>query len=218
MRFALTVLFCLSVPLISFGQNYYLAGGLNVSSYVRNTFDPDGDAVFNFRPGFHLGIIGDTYFSEKLFVETGVVFSQKASRLQVTRTLTTSKLYTDDRLTLHYLEVPLRIGYEVKHFEEVTLIVSGGIFGGMALSARGTYETRIHDYEFEERYKIPWNDLFGSQKFNSLDYGLTASVGASHKDFQLHLLYARSMANLALPIGFNQCFRISLRYQLNNQL
>ena len=197
-----------------FSQDYYLVGGLNLSNHVKNTFDTDGLVNSDFRPGFHLGVVGVTPLSERFFVETGVIFDQKGSVLEVERKLTTSTIETVDKLFLYYLDVPFRIGYKMAKRKEFTILFSSGLYCGMALFARGVYKTKIQNHEFEEKYSLPWSDLFGSKRYNYLDYGLTGNLGVAYKKFQLQLSYSKGLANLALARRFNHCLKLSLRYQL----
>lgn len=197
-----------------FSQDYYLVGGLNLSNHVKNTFDTDGLVNSDFRPGFHLGVVGITPLSKRFFVETGVIFDQKGSVLEVERKLTSSTIETVDKLSLYYLDVPLRIGYKMEKIKEFTILFSGGVYCGMALFARGVYTTKIQNREFKEEYSIPWSDLFGSNRYNYLDYGLTGNIGVDYRKFQFHFSYSKGLANLALSRRFNHCLKFSLRYQL----
>ncbi|MBR1706085.1 MAG: porin family protein [Bacteroidales bacterium] len=153
-----------------------VTGGLNISTA---NLDLDHSPA----TGFNLGILMNYGLSEKLYIGTGLKFSQKGVKW-------------DNLYGLHcnpgYLVLPVNMGYRYDLLEAVSVFAEVGLYGGVGVS--GKLATDDDNVGF-------WGDdaaeVLGG-KANRLDYGIGAVAGVELSDaFQVRLGYDLSMRKLA---------------------
>lgn len=195
----------------SFGQSFGFKGGLNIS----NTYDkPDkgGNPDFKNSSGFHLGIITDIPFSDKISLETDLYVTTKGSKRE-------EKRYNDlpslkGHLQLYYIEIPIALKIILSKTQTQTKpYLSFGPYVGFGLSGKVTVVNKTQSIHFGSAY---------DEDFRDLDVGLTFGGGIQVKGFLVGINYDLGLINMLSHDDmnakiYNRTFRLSVGYIFPNK-
>ncbi len=166
----------------AFSQEIGLRAGVNLSNLLIKDSEENG-----FKPGLNLGVIGEYPLTETIFVESGLLFSQKGTRY--------SESEDGEKLTvkfgLNYLEIPIfaklyhELDNDMQVFGSVGPYVGVGLNGKLKLkySYDGDSESETESIDFGDDLK-------------RLDYGLGIGAGVRKENLQLGLNFNFGLANL----------------------
>ncbi|MBL0303740.1 MAG: PorT family protein [Cytophagaceae bacterium] len=166
----------------AFSQQIGVRAGANLANLLIKDDDENG-----FKPGLNLGVIGEYPLTETIFVESGLLFSQKGSKYSVTE--------DGDKLSvavgLNYLEIP--IFAKVYHELDNDLQVFGSVGPYIGVGVTGKYKIKLTiDGESDsESEKIVYGE-----DIKRLDYGLGIGAGVRKEKMQVGLNFNLGLANL----------------------
>jgi len=128
--------------------------------------------------GLQAGLIGEIPISDKMFFNSGLLFSQKGTKLSI--------MGIEADFPVNYLEIPLNLAY--KHdLETAKIFAQVGPYIGIGLSAKmkaaGEEETIEFGSEFDEMKPV--------------DLGLNVGAGIEINKVQLGVNYGLGFTNLS---------------------
>ena len=195
MKRLLTTSFVIMLVICTNAQvKFGIKGGVN---FAKQKWSASGATIsFDSKVGFMAGVILESPFSESLFFQSGVLFSQKGMKMSASATGATS----DIDMTLNYLDVPLNIIYKA-NAGNVKILLSAGPVLSYGMSGKGTANGQSGDIKF------------GSDAdFKSMDIGLGIGGGVEVSNFQIGLNYTLGLSNVSTMSGItmkNNVFTIS---------
>ena len=144
--------------------------------------------------GFHVGGIVEISVNDNFIVAPGIIYSIKGTQ---------SKINSDFKLNLNYLEIPINAKYKL----ESGLNFFAGPYIGILMSAKVTDGTTDDDVkEFIQSTDVGLNIGLGFDLESGLGFSAQYGLGLSNlnKDF----------AGLTTSTNTNNCIGISIRYML----
>lgn len=148
--------------------------GINVNSISNN--------VLGSKVGFNIGVKGDYFFTDNLYLGTGLFFNQKGAKKSVEG----GKI----KEVWNYLELPVHIGYRHPVSDNVAIFGEFGPYFGYAVSGKykiGDASTSIFDLKVDEDGEISDKGTdIGAKRFN---VGLGIHAGVEFSKFQVRLGY-----------------------------
>lgn len=153
-----------------------VTGGMNVS----NITDSSGDA----RIGFHIGVRGEYNFTNNVYGNVGLLFSQKG----------TKKDYDDGSSVSFnpgYLELPIHVGYRYDLGNNVSIFGETGPYLAVGVCGKSKYKETLGDASVTVK-----SDFFGDNGAQRFDGGWGLRVGFEASSFQMHLGYDYGFAKL----------------------
>lgn len=134
----------------------------------------DNAAGYN-KLGMHGGILVNSYFTEKLSLDLGIVFTQKGARKNQDPE---NGDFSYFRVNLNYIEIPILLNYKLNKHYFLT-------FGpSLAYLINYTEDTEVGN----------WNGVY---PFNDFEYGVNIGLG---RDFYKHFLIEIRSGNSYLPV------------------
>jgi hypothetical protein len=128
--------------------------------------------------GFQAGIIGEFPISDALFVNSGLLFSQKGT--------TVTLLDIDIKMPINYLEIPINLSYK---FDAggVSLFVQAGPYFGVGLSGKMKSGDAKEKIEFGS----------GDAQLKRMDIGVNVGAGVEIDIIQLGINYGLGITGLS---------------------
>lgn len=199
MKGLLPLLYCLMFPWVIHAQKLHLGikAGVNLA-YLSGYEEIAGDDI---RTAHHYGIYGDIVFSEKLSLQTEVLFSSQGANYEDSEDFEDGEtiFYTEDQAIAEYIIVPVMLKfYPVKGFS-----LQAGPQLGFLSTAKNKYKengiSREDDYE---------------DFIKSTDFGLALGLGYK-MGFGLNIdaRYVHGISNI-----LSEMTGIPADEDLNNQL
>ena len=195
------IVFILSVQIAS-AQTFGIKGGVN---FANMTFSSSGiDISPKSITGYHFGPVADFALQEKLHFNTGLLYSLKGFKMEVTGE-TGSFSGTE---TFSYLEIPLNLAYLFPINDKSDFFIQAGPYLGYALSGKDKTGGETTNVDFES----------GGMK--RLDYGLGFGGGVEFGPIVASLNYQLGIANISDAEGLtakNKNFQVSLAYMFGEK-
>ena len=191
-KFVLVISLLALFAFSSSAQKWGVKAGTNFStlSIDDETFDT------KMKFGVHIGAVAEFGISENLFIEPGLLFSQKGTSYDVEG---------DYDLRMNYLDIPLNLRYKVGNF-----FLQGGPLIGIGLNGTQNYdEGAEEDIEFGT----------GENETKRVDIGLSLGAGMNFNNFQISANYGfglRNLSNIDDMSTKNRVFSVSVGYYLGN--
>ncbi len=138
------------------------------------------------KPGFHLGAAVDIGFGDLIGLQTGLMFSQKGSKVE-----------EDDWKTsqsFSYLEIPAHLAIKIKSFQ-----IYAGPYLSIGIAGKGKWEdaTESGDYKLKPSGKVKLADFQDDDTpYNRLDLGLNFGVGYKIGPVLINAGYSLGLGNL----------------------
>lgn len=159
-----------------------LLGGINIQNFYGKNSNGD-DLNYNLMPGFHAGANINLPVGADLFIQPGLLFSNKGARQEIiTDQIRTTKLY--------YIEVPLNLLYRPQLGDGHLLLGCGpygayGIMGKEINSPYGTVPVKFlnkadlnnNSYIYYKPFDTGINILAGYEMFNGIFINLNTQMG-----------------------------------------
>jgi hypothetical protein len=179
--------------------------GINFSEVKTKVGDNDASTTDS-KTGFRAGVGVNIDLYKGLYLRPGVYYSQLGGKTELLGTTTTS--------TLHYLEVPVNIGYRYELSPKVgNVFAEVGPYAGIALS--GKVKTEIGD--FETKKDINFGDEANEMK--PMDWGFKFGIGYE-TPWGIYVkgnygLGLGNLSNLDNVTSTNRAWNVSLGYRIN---
>jgi hypothetical protein len=128
--------------------------------------------------GIQAGLIGEVPISNEIFFNSGMLFSQKGTKL--------SLLGVEVDFPINYLEIPINLAYKYD-MGSAKLFAQAGPYLGVGLSAKmkGAGQEETIDFGSE------------TDQMNRLDFGLNFAAGLEIKSVQIGINYGLGLTNLS---------------------
>ena len=174
-KIIITMAICLGFMYAN-AQHIGIKGGLNLAKMKFEAANVDW--ATNSLTAFQVGLVGDFEISDPIYFNTGLLFSQKGTKLNV--------LGVDVKIPVNFLEIPLNIAYKYD-LGEAKLYGQAGPFIGIALTGKTKSGDDEEDIEFGS----------DDDEWKRLDAGLNFGAGVEIAAVQLGVNYGLGLANLA---------------------
>ena len=185
---------------IAKAQTFGIKGGVNFANMAITaseiTFSPKSIT------GVHIGPVVDFSLNDKIYFNTGLLYSVKGFKLNVTGETET---YTE---TLNYLEIPLNVALKFPISDKSKFFVEAGPYLAYALSGKDKVGGESIDIEF------------GTGSNKRFDAGLGFGAGVELGNIVASLNYQLGLANVLDVEGTeakNKVFQISLAYMFGKK-
>lgn len=168
--------------------SYEISAGFNLSNSSLRS-----DLAYietNAKPGFQVGAGVNYHFSKSFFVGTGLYYTTKGmivKGMDYTIGGPVTTINWKQTINQQYLQLPVKIGYQIKLASKVTGMVHTGLYyaygiGGKAVT-KNTYSGAREGSDKTER------NTFGKDGLKENDYGWLAGLGASVGRIQIMVNY-----------------------------
>lgn len=128
-------------------------GGLK-AGYNLASVQYDGEAETGQRSGFHVGLYGESYFTEFAAIQIEVMYSQQGYEIETDAGIFTQKL--------NYINLPLLL----KLYPVSTFYLEAGPQIGYAISHKETYDANFNLFDTSQEFEP-----------NNFDYGVNFGAG-----------------------------------------
>lgn len=157
--------------------------GLNVSS-ISNSDVKDS------KVGFNVGVKGDYFFTDKIYLGTGLFFTQKGGKA--------SNSGIDIKENWNYLEIPIHFGYRHPVSDKLAIFGEVGPHIGYAVSAKykvGDESISVFDAKIDDdgNLSLDKGEDLGAKRLN---LGLGIHAGVEFSKFQVRLGYDFGLTKL----------------------
>ena len=149
--------------------------GMNVSSITNTSADS--------RIGFNIGVRGEYSFSNSLYANAALLFSQKGAKYGVEYAGYDTKLKANPG----YIEIPLHFGYHYDLGNNVGIFLETGPYFAFGVCGKEKIEAGKLEYK---------SDFFGDDGANTFDAGWGLRGGVEASGFQVHLGYDHGFSKL----------------------
>lgn len=179
----LAIVFCITINSVK--AQFGVRAGANFYNLISK--DANGKKVkYQLNPGFNLGVTYEIPMSDRTYIQTGLLFTQKGFQNEVKESLFTSATSA----TAYYSELPINFVYKPDRGRG-RFLLGGGPFLGYGISGKfkQTKKTWIMDGLIDTE-KINETMQFLNDKINAskkyyygkpLDYGLNILAGYEYK-------------------------------------
>lgn len=155
--------------------------GMNINSISKSQLDS--------KIGFNVGVKGDYFFTDNVYLGTGLFFNQKGAKKSI--------LGFDVKETWNYLEIPVHVGYRHAFSDKVAIFGEFGPYFGYAVSAKqkfGDTSKSIFDGYFDEEDNkfVTDDNEYGAKRFEA---GLGIHAGVEVSKFQFRIGYDFELTN-----------------------
>lgn len=191
------IVFALFVQ-IGNAQVFGIKGGIN---FANMTFSGNGMVSPKSIVGFHLGPVAEFKLQERLYFNTGLLYSIKGAKSDNVEVSGSEKT--------HYLEIPLNLAYKFTINETSDFFIQAGPFLAYGLS--NTDNTGGESA-----------DLFKDGLLKRLDFGLGFGAGVEFGSFVTSLNYELGLADLNDDPTYdgkimNKVLQISIAYMFGEK-
>ncbi len=171
----LTMTICLGFMYAN-AQHIGIKGGLNLAKMRFEAGNIDWDT--NTLTSFQLGLVGEFEITSPIYFNTGLLFTQKGSKISVFGAIT--------KIPVNFLEIPLNVAYKYD-LGEAKIYGQAGPFIGIAVSGKTKSGDDKDDIEFGS----------DDDEWKRLDAGLNFGAGVEIAALQFGINYGLGLANLA---------------------
>ena len=199
--------FYLSAAVIIFmsnanAQNAQIKAGVNLAN-VSVADDGSVDDA-NMLTSFQLGITGDVHLASILYLQPGVFFTGKGSKLEIGRP--TENFYAKQTTNPFYIEVPVNFVIKLPFNDESHFFFGAGPYGAVGIAGKAKTDRKVLNFTSHTENSIEFSNddpsTFGEEEGTGLgvlkrfDYGLNGVVGVEGKSLVLAAGYGLGLAKL----------------------
>jgi opacity protein-like surface antigen len=165
-----------------FGVEVGLTGNTFIDHYQGQTSNS------SFKAGFHAGVLGDILLTDHLYFQPGLRYAMKGGQHEAEWTVNTSattslETKTKDKLTLHYIEMPLNLVWKFGEDDAKVFAGVGGYIGAL-VGADKKYKVKETTMVGEQESEVEYDGTRGlnigngnTDDITRMDYGLNALLG-----------------------------------------
>lgn len=204
----LSFIFAAVVFSSSQAQQLSILGGLNMSNMTEKDDDENysKEGEYKIRLGGHAGLLYTYNFSDKLGIETGVMFNTKGFRLKFEeeeffeenpQKSSSEMIKYKVNVNLNYIDIPVMLKFNHDLNEKISLIGYTGPALGIAVG--GKFKTKV---EFMGETEKDTEDVnFGNDPeeddYKRIDLGLMMGAGVMISNFRVGLMYNQGLLNIS---------------------
>lgn len=172
------ILICvLCISLVNaYTQKIGIKAGLSMTSAKYIYMERKG--LVSNKIGIQLGFIGEIPISNNIYINSGILFSQKGTKYNFFDP-------EEFNLSINYLELPLNISYKY-HVGSKKIFAQVGPYLGYVLSNKFLYSENEESYDYGS----------ATDEMNRLDFGLNFGAGLEISKVQLGINYGFGLTNI----------------------
>jgi hypothetical protein len=183
-------------------QKTQIKAGVNLANVsVANDGTVD-DA--NMLTSFHVGITGDVHLASILYLQPGIFFTGKGSKLEIGRP--TENFYAKQTSNPFYIEIPVNVVIKLPFNDESHFFFGAGPYGAIGVAGKAKTDRKVLNFTSHTENSIQFSNddpsTFGEEEGTGLgvlkrfDYGLNGVVGVEGKSVVLSAGYGLGLAKL----------------------
>jgi hypothetical protein len=211
MKKTATLVGALALSLLSFeGFSQFKLGvkaGMNVSTFGGVEMkDSEDQKIYEdgleSKIGYHVGLAADYGFTEKLSLQTGLMWTNKGTKFELSEEEDDFKAELKSTISLNYLEIPINLAYKMGNFQiHAGPYVAFGVAGKSETESTFTFmgdtetETDKSDIKFKNTVEESDFDKENVDYFRALDFGLNFGVGYMAGPVLLGATYSLGLSN-----------------------
>jgi hypothetical protein len=183
-------------------QNAQIKAGVNLAN-VSTADDGTVDDA-NMLTSFQVGITGDVHVASILYLQPGVFFTGKGSKLEIGRP--TENFYAKQTTNPFYIEVPVNFVIKLPFNDESHFFFGAGPYGAIGIAGKAKTDRKVLNFTSHTENSIEFSNddpsTFGEEEGTGLgvlkrfDYGLNGVVGVEGKSLVLSAGYGLGLAKL----------------------
>ena len=183
-------------------QNAQIKAGVNLANVSVADDGTVDDA--NMLTSFQLGITGDVHLASILYLQPGVFFTGKGSKLEIGRP--TENFYAKQTTNPFYIEVPVNFVIKLPFNDESHFFFGAGPYGAVGIAGKAKTDRKVLNFTSHTENSIEFSNddpsTFGEEEGTGLgvlkrfDYGLNGVVGVEGKSLVLAAGYGLGLAKL----------------------
>ena len=158
-----TVLICFGM-IASNAQRIGIKGGLNFAKGKYENGTPNETLL-----GIQLGVVGDYFFTENIYGNSGLLYSVKGQKYSIGG--------TSYKYPIHYLEIPVNAGYRVDLGNSLAFFAQAGPYIGIGITAKD-------------------KDFGSDNELKRIDFGLNVGTGVEYDKFQFGINYGLGIVDI----------------------
>lgn len=218
----LITLFLLFSPCVMYSQ---LSTGVNLSLSTSNLSSTNG----SWKTAGKIGISGEYRFNNNFMIISGLEYAIKGAN-GMWSSLNYKPQMKEIEVNLHYLQIPVLVGYNIDLKKNMRLIPYLGIYAAYGVYGNG--EVKAFSFETDPIFRYAtnvWNP-FKNETFNDwsktqmsgfdrMDYGLRIGISAKVDHFIFSTSYDFGLNNIWVGYGeirsgiTNKSFSVGIGYQ-----
>jgi hypothetical protein len=183
-------------------QNAQIKAGVNLANV---SVDDDGNVDdANMLTSFQVGITGDVHLASILYLQPGIFFTGKGSKLEIGRP--TENFYAKQTTNPFYIEVPVNFVIKLPFNDESHFFFGAGPYGAVGIAGKAKTDRKVLNFTSHTENNIEFSNddpsTFGEEEGTGLgvlkrfDYGLNGVVGVEGKSLVLSAGYGLGLAKL----------------------
>jgi hypothetical protein len=183
-------------------QNAQIKAGVNLAN-VSVADDGNVDDA-NMLTSFQVGITGDVHLASILYLQPGIFFTGKGSKLEIGRP--TENFYAKQTTNPFYIEVPVNFVIKLPFNDESHFFFGAGPYGAIGIAGKAKTDRKVLNFTSHTENNIEFSNddpsTFGEEEGTGLgvlkrfDYGLNGMVGVEGKSLVLSAGYGLGLAKL----------------------
>jgi hypothetical protein len=183
-------------------QNAQIKAGVNLAN-VSVADDGNVDDA-NMLTSFQVGITGDVHLASILYLQPGIFFTGKGSKLEIGRP--TENFYAKQTTNPFYIEVPVNFVIKLPFNDESHFFFGAGPYGAIGIAGKAKTDRKVLNFTSHTENSIEFSNddpsTFGEEEGTGLgvlkrfDYGLNGVVGVEGKSLVLSAGYGLGLAKL----------------------
>lgn len=210
MKFLLSAMLSLSLFLPArhlYAQNRHFTFGLHAGFNLSNAIEEVSYIVADkkSKPGFQVGVLANCHFSKSLYLQSGLSLTTKGTRHEGAEVWIGSTnppvTYYETTTRQTYLQVPLKVGYQLHLNAQSALFVYAGPYAAYGIGGKEIIKSRTVSSSENIPHEKITTDTFGDRTtatngFTRWDYGLIFGLGTSYRKLSLAVAYEPGLANI----------------------
>lgn len=158
----------------------------------------------NMLTSFQLGVVGDVHIASVLYLQPGVLFTGKGSKIEIGRP--NENLYIKQTSNPFYIEVPVNFVAKLPFNSESHFFFGAGPYGAVGVAGKAKTDKQILGFSTHSENKIIFSNddptTFNQEEGTGLgvlkrfDYGLNGVVGVEGPKITLSAGYGYGLAKL----------------------
>ena len=183
-------------------QNAQIKAGVNLANVSVADDGKVDDA--NMLTSFQVGITGDVHLASILYLQPGIFFTGKGSKLEIGRP--TENFYAKQTTNPFYIEVPVNFVIKLPFNDESHFFFGAGPYGAIGIAGKAKTDRKVLNFTSHTENNIEFSNddpsTFGEEEGTGLgvlkrfDYGLNGVVGVEGKSLVLSAGYGLGLAKL----------------------
>jgi hypothetical protein len=183
-------------------QNAQIKAGVNLAN-VSVADDGNVDDA-NMLTSFQVGITGDVHLASILYLQPGIFFTGKGSKLEIGRP--TENFYAKQTTNPFYIEVPVNFVIKLPFNDESHFFFGAGPYGAIGIAGKAKTDRKVLNFTSHTENNIEFSNddpsTFGEEEGTGLGvlkrfvYGLNGVVGVEGKSLVLSAGYGLGLAKL----------------------